>query len=131
MQLRKLIYYWFPLFLWMGLIYLGSNQGKVGISDFYWINFIFFKSLHLLEYAILYLLWFRAIYSINPTKKNLSFYLMIAFMITILYSGTDEFHQLFIPTRNGSFKDIMIDTIGMSIMYFGVKKYFSLVKKIL
>jgi VanZ family protein len=128
---RKLIYYWLPLLLWMGMIYLGSNQSKIGISEFLWINFVFFKSLHLLEYALLYLLWFRALYSCNPQKNKINLYLVLAFCVTILYSSTDEFHQLFTPTRSGSLRDIFIDALGMLIMYIGIRKVFPLVKKIL
>jgi len=131
MLLRKIIYYWLPLFFWMGIIFLGSNQTKVSISPSLPVNFVFFKSLHLLEYAMLYFLWFRALYSYNPHKKKLTLYLSLAFFITIFYSGTDEFHQLFIPTRNGSVRDILIDSLGMILMYLGIKKFFPFVKKIL
>ena len=31
----------------------------------------------------------------------------------MLYSCTDEFHQLFINGRSGSFRDVLIDTIGI------------------
>lgn len=35
--------------------------------------------------------------------------------LCILYSCTDEFHQLFINGRSGSFRDVLIDTIGILI----------------
>jgi len=130
-MLRKLFYYWLPLFFWMGMIFFGSSQTKASISPSVQVNFVFFKSLHLLEYAILYFLWFRALYSFHPHKKKLKLCLSIAFLITIFYSSTDEFHQLYIPTRNGSLRDIFIDSLGMLIMYFGIQRFFPLIKKIL
>ena len=35
--------------------------------------------------------------------------------LSILYSCTDEFHQLFINGRSGSIKDVLIDSIGILI----------------
>ena len=35
--------------------------------------------------------------------------------LSILYSCTDEFHQLFISGRSGSIRDILIDSIGILI----------------
>ena len=36
-------------------------------------------------------------------------------LIVILYASTDEFHQLFVPGREGTFRDVLIDTSGAII----------------
>ncbi len=115
----------------MGLIFTGSSQTKTQVSNFYWVNFVVFKSLHIIEYALLFFLWFRAIYYSFPQIKNINFCFFIAFLLTIIYSGTDEFHQLFVISRSGSYKDILIDTLGIIILLLFIKKNFRLVKKIL
>lgn len=36
----------------------------------------------------------------------------ISILLVFIYACTDEFHQLFIPGRNGTFSDVCIDTTG-------------------
>jgi len=37
--------------------------------------------------------------------------------LSFLYAASDEFHQSFVPTRSASFKDVLIDTIGIVVFY--------------
>jgi VanZ family protein len=39
----------------------------------------------------------------------------LAFAIAIGYAITDEIHQTFVPTRNGSSVDVPIDAVGAAI----------------
>jgi VanZ family protein len=55
---------------------------------------------------------------------------LYAFFIAIGYSLTDELHQLFIPTRQGRLRDILIDIVGMIIMY-GIIRKVRLIQKLL
>lgn len=36
--------------------------------------------------------------------------------ICIAYASTDEFHQSFVPSRVGSVGDVLIDTVGASLV---------------
>ena len=65
------------------------------------------KIAHITEYLILGLLMFNALKQFNILN------IYYAIILCILYSCTDEFHQLFINGRSGSFKDVLIDTIGI------------------
>lgn len=65
------------------------------------------KIAHITEYLILGLLMFNALKQFNILN------IYYAIILCILYSCTDEFHQLFINGRSGSFRDILIDTIGI------------------
>lgn len=65
------------------------------------------KIAHITEYLILGLLMFNALKQFNI----LNIYYSI--ILCVLYSCTDEFHQLFINGRSGSFRDVLIDTIGI------------------
>ena len=40
----------------------------------------------------------------------------IATLLSLLYGFSDEIHQTFVPTRNGSLFDILVDSIGISGM---------------
>lgn len=135
----KKIKYFIPAILWMGLIFFFSSQngtasdsnsyflinllGKIGINISSSIglsvaNFIVRKTAHVTEYFILFMLLyfgFKKIY-----LKNIIIYPAI---ITILYSISDEFHQLFIEGRSGRIKDVFIDSIGILIglLIIGIK----------
>ena len=65
------------------------------------------KIAHITEYLILGFLMFNLLKQYSVTN------IYYAIGLSILYSCTDEFHQLFINGRSGSFKDVLIDTIGI------------------
>ncbi len=117
--MSKFLRYWGPPLLWMVVIFFLSSRESTQVSDIYTWNFIFFKSLHIIEYAILYFLLFRAVLQENP--KNQKKARLIALLITFLYAVSDEVHQTFVPTREGRLRDVGIDTIGMSLMYIYTK----------
>ena len=60
----------------------------------------------------------------------MNFYGFYSFIITIIYSVTDELHQLVIPTRQGRLRDVLIDIVGMIVMYAMIRKV-RLIKKLL
>ena len=112
--------YWLPPFIWMGVIFYMSSQKSIIITKNVTTDFITFKTLHMIEYAFLFFLSYRAFQSIKLIQKNM--YGIYAFGMTILYSITDEFHQLFISTRQGRLRDVLFDIVGMLIMYAIIKK---------
>ena len=65
------------------------------------------KIAHISEYLILGLLMFNTLKQFNILN------IYYAIILCVLYSCTDEFHQLFINGRSGSFRDVLIDTIGI------------------
>jgi len=119
------IYYWLPPLLWMGIIYYMSSQKSIGMTHDKAGDFVVFKSLHMVEYALLFFLLYRAFSSVKIRAQF--FY---PFFIAMIYSATDEFHQLFITTRQGAFRDIFFDIAGMLVMY-GIIRNIRLVRKLL
>lgn len=67
------------------------------------------KLAHFSEYAcmgiLLYVLWSQWI------KRGRRLYLLIILWV-FCSAATDEFHQLFVPGRYGSFADVLLDTCG-------------------
>jgi VanZ family protein len=49
MQLFRFV----PSLLWMGVIFFLSSRQKLSVSESHWLNFLFFKALHVCEYAFL------------------------------------------------------------------------------
>src|SRR3989344_3715227 len=109
----KIVIYWLPSVLWMGMIFFLSSRASVRVSDTQAIQFLFFKALHVVEYAILYTLLFRALKNTYPAPLWQNRY--NAFLFAVVYGMTDEVHQMFVPTREGAFRDVIIDTLGISL----------------
>jgi hypothetical protein len=95
----------------MTIIFLLSSRQRVEVSPDQLVNFVFFKTLHVMEYAMLFLLYVRAL-------KNF----VAAFLLTILYAISDEVHQTFVPTREGKVRDVIIDAIGASLAWYSLKQ---------
>ena len=59
-------------------------------------------------------------------EYNVSFYkcLFISLLVCLLYSISDEVHQLFVSGRSGEIRDVLIDTSGSFIGIFIFNKLF-------
>lgn len=88
-------------------------------TDF--ISFLVRKIAHISEYFILTLFFYIGFYE-NFKKISIKHILLVSVLLSIIYSITDELHQTFIPNRVGSYKDVIIDSMGSLIFYFLLKK---------
>jgi len=120
----KKILYWIPPILWMILIFYLSSKSRFTATGEPLQDFLIFKALHMCEYGLLALLLFNALY--NTIKHNVSFAIRYSGLISIVYAASDEYHQLFTPTRSGTLRDILIDGCGilitLSILHVFYKK---------
>ncbi|WP_420643250.1 VanZ family protein [Candidatus Leptofilum sp.] len=96
---------WLPLLLAMGVIFFASHQPAVDLPDFGLWDLTFKKLGHFLAYGVLALLAFRAV--LDWQRPYLT-----TFLIVFLYALSDEFHQTFVPGRNGTLVDVVIDMCG-------------------
>lgn len=83
-----------------------NNEKEIIVKN---SSFYIRKSAHITEYLILGFLMFNLLNQYSVTN------IYYAIGLSILYSCTDEFHQLFISGRSGSIRDILIDSIGILI----------------
>lgn len=102
----------------MVLIYYFSSRSTTGIVTEPLSRFVFFKTLHILEYALLSILLF---YGLLRYKKTV--------IIAYLYALSDEIHQTFVPGRTGLFRDTLFDLLGiiiglLLIKYLRNRKFF-------
>ena len=87
------------------------------------VQFAVRKSGHMIEYAILSLLLWRARRNTsNVSSKDWRWNdARFAILISASYAATDEFHQFFVSTRQASVWDVLIDaggaTIGMILLW--------------
>jgi len=130
MKLNRFVKYWFPPILWMIFFFPVLNR-FLGSSAIYRALFHVFrmfspdisatafgipyivirKSIHFVEYAILTFLMFRAFRGENFKKWDIR-WAVYSGVIAIGYGFLDEFLQTFIPTRNGSIIDGVINSAG-------------------
>ena len=106
--MKNFFYYWLPVLVYAGLIFYFSSLPTIPqpILEIIPETFI----LHMIEYAILSILLFRAlINSNNVLRNNVA---LLAITIATLYGITDEIHQLFVPGRVFSHFDIIANFIG-------------------
>lgn len=72
------------------------------------------KAAHVTEYAILGLLVWRAVR--KPDRANQHAWLWphaaTALFFVALYATSDEIHQAFVPSRQASVWDVLLDTLG-------------------
>lgn len=108
--IKKIVVYWLPPLVWMGLIYFLSSFHKLQASPVNWQDFVIRKTAHFLEFAILFVLYNRGLTkSIQlPIKKRL----FLALALAIGYAMTDEFHQTMVLGRTGKPFDILVDSLG-------------------
>ena len=130
---RMFLRYWLPVLLWMLLIFgMSTNAGaprntsriigpvlrwlNPGITDetISQVQFVIRKCAHVTEYAVLAVLLWRArrrpvAGDARPWRCSEAGF---ALMMAALFAASDEWHQSFVPTREGRFQDVFIDSAG-------------------
>lgn len=114
-MLKKLIVYWLPIILWMGLIFFLSSFHKLQSDLPGWQDYVLRKIVHFLEYTVLCVLFFRNFR--QTTNVTLVKALIFSVLLTIAYAASDELHQTFVSGRSGKPFDVMIDGLGA---FFGL-----------
>jgi len=85
------------------VIFAFSSVPSLGTGLGTW-DLVLRKLAHLIEYAVLGALLYRAL-----ARPGL------AILVGSLYAASDEMHQHFVPGRHAAWYDIVIDTIGVTI----------------
>jgi len=110
---------WAPVVLWAAVIFLFSARTTNPVSQIYWEDFFVKKSAHIVEYAILTILLFRALKESGVSKKDAGIYSII---LAVLYGVSDELHQSFTPGRDSQVRDVIFDTIGSILAIYVIWK---------
>ena len=129
---------WLGALAWMGVIFMmsampgdvsGAQSGRIaelacramafllgedaasGVSPDV-INLLVRKGAHMAEYAILFLLYRRALHASGARRPGLA-----ALCLCACYAATDEFHQAFVADRGPGVADVCIDTLGAALAW--------------
>ncbi len=123
---------WWPAVVWVGIIavestdYLSSAKtsnvlytmltrlfGHINLYDFLVWHHYLRKTGHVVGYGILCLLilrGLRATLSVSPRFILISG--ALAWLGTAFVAALDEWHQTFIPSRTGTMRDVILDSVG-------------------
>lgn len=100
---------WLALIGWMGAIFFFSQQPTLpGLTDDL-ADLFLKKTAHASAYAALMGLWW---WNLRQLRGNSPVTLGLSLAFTALYALSDEWHQTFIPGRNGQLADILVDFSG-------------------
>ena len=107
------IRFWLPSILYMAFIFMMSSRPAP--EEVKWLPIIAkLKLVHIIEYGILYLLFYWPLRKTTTFDKTEAF--MMAFMLTITYGLTDELHQVFVIGRTASLADALANGVGALIV---------------
>lgn len=130
---RTLVIYWLPILLWMAVIFSASSDRNsfehssrivapflrwllphISEQAVEWGVLVVRKAAHLTEYAILAVLVWRLMARLSPRPKEVWRWPNAGrtLLVVLLYAASDEFHQSFVPSRQASVWDVLLDTTG-------------------
>ena len=104
--------YWIPALAYAAVIFFLSHQSQPLGPEF--PELVPHYALHFVEYGIFgwTLVWGLT----SGFQRALTPLVAVgAWIMASLYGATDEFHQSFIPERDASFSDLLIDMMGAMI----------------
>jgi VanZ family protein len=105
--IKKFTIYWLPLIIYCGALFIQSSFAATGQ---YSVSF-FDKILHFTAYALLGILFFRALGTL-AIRKRTHLTALLSIMAASLYGLSDEIHQYFVPLRDADMLDWLADVIG-------------------
>ena len=89
-----------------------------------------FNPYSLLHIPLFGILTFLIILSVDPGKEPYSpKQLLGSGFLAALVAVVDEIHQTFIPTRDGSAGDVLLDLLGIAVTLLFFHRFFPLLKK--
>jgi VanZ family protein len=130
---HRFLTYWLPPIAWVAVILSAStdvfssvNTGSALERIIVWLtghpmvpstldalNFVIRKSAHLTEYGILGALTFRALRG-EGTSWSLR-WAVRAIVLAACVASIDEIHQTFVPSRTGTWHDVVLDAAGATV----------------
>ncbi len=108
----------------MALIFFFSSLPSYDIPKFGVFDLSVKKLGHMFGYALLAQAYLYGIGRYRPKA------ILWAWLMTILYAASDEFHQSFVPGRGDSIIDVGIDSIGSLLGLFAPAVWIYLTKRV-
>lgn len=123
---------WWPALVWVGIIavestdYLSSEHtgnvlysllarifGHINVYDFLIWHHYLRKTGHVVGYGILCLLLLRGLRATLRVSRRFALVTAgLAWLGTAFVASLDEWHQAFIPSRTGTIRDVILDSVA-------------------
>lgn len=117
---KKILIDWLAVILWLAIIFYFSSQPDLKSSLPNIWDTIFRKIAHMSEYFVLTYLFFRSLKNYRfPTKVIIA----SSAIVSAFYAMSDEFHQMFVAGRQGSIRDVFIDSVGILVAILFISYY--------
>jgi VanZ family protein len=130
--MKRFLFYWLPPIVWAAIVLSASTERFSSAHSDLWLltlsdllkhplatatremlNFFMRKGAHLFDYGLLAALTFRALRGgREPWNMRWS---VQAIAIAAFVASIDEIHQTFVPSRTGTWHDVVIDTAGAAV----------------
>ncbi len=94
----------------MAAIFSFSSIPSAEMPNFGLMDYLVKKGGHALGYGLLALAYLRGVKGKSSVVAPRQ--LITAWVLAVLFSTTDEFHQSFVPGRHPAITDVMIDAFG-------------------
>jgi len=129
---KKKLLAWLPTVIWLGMIAFFSTDtfsaehtgsilekiiralyGPISPAHFEMLHVFVRKTAHFTVYGFLSLLAYYSWRTTLPRRAGWTFiWSLLALLITLLAASGDEFHQMFVPSRGPSVRDVQLDMMG-------------------
>lgn len=93
----------------------------------YSIVYVVRKMAHMFVFCVLQILMFAMC---RVSGKSIIKSSIISMICVVIYACLDEYHQLYVPGRDGAIKDVFIDTIG-ALIGLSISLIFAFIKNTL
>jgi VanZ family protein len=107
--MRQFLWRWLPPLAWMGVVFFLSAQPDLPRAPGPWLDTLLKKISHALAYGVLAWLYQRALRLHLRASMALR---VVSGGLAVVYALSDEYHQTFVPGRNGQLFDVMVDGAG-------------------
>jgi VanZ family protein len=117
---------WLPLVILYGCIYFLSNQAALPGPEDEVAQFVWFKTAHVMVYSCVGLFSLFAVSRLFQPEKRETHKLLILYIslvIGIALAAHDEWHQSFVPGRESTVRDLVIDTLAIGAMLSWLARY--------
>jgi VanZ family protein len=121
-RLNVFVKRWGPAMLLMAVIFIFSSLPSAELPNFNWADRIVKKGGHALGYGLLAFAYLRGLKGESGHVSSRQ--LLGAWLMAVLYSATDEFHQSFTPGRHPAVTDVMIDAVGAAVALILANRYY-------
>lgn len=123
---------WIPTLLWLCVLTAFSSDtfsaentgsilmkvvhalfGSISSELFQHLHFLIRKSAHFCSYGLLSAFAFFSWRATFPAPARWTLrWSLLGLLTAVIAGGMDEFHQIFVPSRTASLRDVFIDTTG-------------------